>query len=365
MKLFIPGPITVNKNTADAQTKEMIGHRSSEFRELYKNCKTGLQTVFQTKNPVVISTSSGSGLMQGAIQNTVNENVLVCVCGAFGKKWASIAKSCGKNVEILEVNAGKAIPKEELEKAMQGKNFEAVCITHNETSTGVQNNLVELAPIVKENNALLLVDAVSSMGGANIAVDEIGIDVCVTSSQKCFALPPGLAFASISENTLIKAETLKGRGYYFDFLELVKSFETNETPYTPAISLFYALEEKLKEILEEGIENRFKRHSGLAKQARDWATLNGFELFAETGHESNTVTCIKNTKNIDIKLVKEKMVGKGYFIDAGYRKLNEKLTSDGAATTFRVPHMGELTKEELEEFLDTLKLMIEAVGELK
>jgi len=361
VKLFIPGPISVEKETLGTMQKEMISHRSDAFQELMKNCEEGLQKVFQTQNPVIISTSSGSGLMEGAIRNCVSENVLVCSCGAFGKKWAQIAESCGKKVEILKVEDGKAIHADELKKAMEGKNFEAVCITHNETSTGIQNNLEELVGIVKENGALLLVDCVSSMGGVDINVDKIGIDVCVTSSQKCFALPPGLAFASVSKNVQEKTKTVKGRGYYFDFVELIKNLEKNETPYTPAITFFYTLEEKIKDIEKEGLEKRFERHKKMALMAQDWAIKNGFELFAEKGYESNTVTCITNTKKIDFKTVKKEMQKKGYFIDTGYRKLNGVLVEKGKNETFRIPHMGELKINEFEEFLKNLEETINEI----
>ena len=361
MRLFIPGPISVEKETMQAMQKEMISHRSDDFRNLMKVCEEGLQKIFQTKNPVIISTSSGSGLMEGAIRNCVSEKVLVCDCGAFGKKWAQIAEGCGKEVDILKVENGHSVQKEELAKAMQGKNFEAVCITQNETSTGVQNNISALASVVKENGALLLVDCVSSMAGADIPVDKIGIDVCVTSSQKCFALPPGLAFVSVSKNAIKKAQTVKGRGYYFDFTELIKNLEKNEAPYTPALTFLYALAEKVKKIEEEGIENRFVRHAKMSLMAQEWARENGFELFAEKGSESSTVTCIINTKKVDMKNVKKKMLEKGYFIDTGYRKMNEDLVAKGKNETFRIPHMGELTIEEFEKFLEKLSETIKEV----
>ncbi|MDD3084106.1 MAG: aminotransferase class V-fold PLP-dependent enzyme, partial [Candidatus ainarchaeum sp.] len=236
MKLFIPGPISIRKEIALAQTKELIGHRSNEFKELMRKCSEGLQKILYTNNRVIISTSSGSGLMEGAIRNCVKEKVLICVCGAFGKKWASIAKACGKNVTILNIEEGKAIKKEDLEKELE-KDFEAVCITLNETSTGIENNLEELIPIIKEKNILVLVDAVSGMCGTKIEVDKLKIDVCLASSQKCFGLPPGLAFASISQEALEKAKTINDRGYYFDFVELAKEYDLEQTPYTPAISL--------------------------------------------------------------------------------------------------------------------------------
>lgn len=360
MKLFIPGPINVDEKTSNAQTKEMIGHRGKDFQDLMRNCLNGLSEILQTKNKILISTSSGSGLMEGAIRNCVGKKVLVCECGAFGKKWASIAKACGKEVDILKVDEGKAITKELIEEKLNKNEYEAVCITLNETSTGVENNLDELVNVIKEKNMLVLVDAVSAMMGTKINTNEL--DVCLASSQKCFALPPGLSFATISEKALEKSETIKDKGYYFDFVELTKNAEKNQTPYTPAVSLLFALEEKLKKIKEEGIENRFIRHKKLKEITHAWARENGFELFADINYSSNTITCIKNTKKIDMKKVKEKMMEKGYFIDTGYRKLNEKLEQEGKENTFRIPHMGELTEQELRNFLDTLK---QTIGEIE
>jgi aspartate aminotransferase-like enzyme len=361
MKLFIPGPINISQKVIDAQTLEMIGHRGSEFKELMKECSTGLQKILFTQNRVLISTSSGTGLMEGAIRNTVKEKVLVCVCGAFGKKWAQIATACGKNVTILKIKEGKAISTDELRNALSKDNFEAVCITLNETSTGVENNLEELIPIIKENNALVLVDAVSAMCGTKIEVDKLELDVCLASSQKCFGLPPGLAFASVSEKALAKANTILDRGYYFDFIELAKEYDQNQTPYTPAVGLMFALREQLKEIEKEGIEERFARHAKLKEITHAWVKENGFEIFSDENYSSNTITCISNTKKIDLALLKKKMIQKNYFIDTGYRKLNEQLISQGKNDTFRIPHMGDLSEEELHIFLDTLQ---KEIGEI-
>jgi len=340
----------------DAMQKEMIGHRGKEFAEIFGACAKGLQKVLYTNNRVLISTSSGSGLMEGAIRNLVNENVLVCSCGAFGKKWFDIAKSTGKNVDLFEAEAGKGFRASELEKklAQSGKKYEAICVTHNETSTGVTNHLDELAPVIKSHGALFLVDAVSSMGGAKIEVDKIGIDVCITSSQKCFALPPGLSFASVSEAALTKAKSVKGRGFYFDFVELAKEYDTNQTPYTPAVGLFFGLKERLEVMEKEGIENVFNRHAALASETQKWAKSNGLELFAEENYRSNTVSCILNTKKVNLEEVKKSVKARGYVMDAGYRKLNDELIKSGKPNTFRIPHMGNLTVEELRKYLGVL-----------
>ncbi len=356
MRLFIPGPVSVSKEINDAMQKEMIGHRGKEFAEVFGECSNGLKEVFQTKNRVLISTSSGTGLMEAAIRNCVSENVLMVECGAFGKKWVDIAKACGKNVDVLHVEAGKAVNHEELQAKLSTKKYEAVCVTHNETSTGVANDLKSIAPIIKDNGALFCVDTVSSMGGANIPVDEIGLDVCLTSSQKCFSLPPGLSFASISEKALEKSRNVKGKGYYFDFVELAKEYDTNQTPYTPAVGLIFGLRAQLKGMLDEGLSNVWARHIAFANETQKWALSKGLGLFAQEGNRSVTVTCVENTKKINLEEVKKKVKAKGYVMDAGYRKLNDELLASGRNETLRIPHMGNLTLQELKAYLDTLSI---------
>jgi len=354
MKLFIPGPVSIGEEVNKAMQKEMIGHRGKEFAEIFGECSSGLKKVFQTNNRVLISTSSGTGLMEGAIRNCVNNDVLMVECGAFGKKWVDIAKACGKNVDVLHAEAGKAVTKEALEEKINAKKYEAVCITHNETSTGVENPIAELAPIIKESGALLCVDSVSSMGGAKIEVDNWGIDVCLTSSQKCFSLPPGLSFASVSESALEKSKTVKGKGYYFDFVELAKEYDTNQTPYTPAVGIIFGLKAQLERMMNEGMDNVWTRHERMAKTTQDWAMSLGMSMFAEERYRSKTVTCISNTKKANLEEVKKKLKAKGYVMDAGYRKLNDDLIAKGKPDTLRIPHMGNLSVEELKKYLDAI-----------
>lgn len=339
----------------NAMNREMIGHRGKEFAEIFGKCTSGLQKVLYTKNRVLISTSSGSGLMEATIRNCVSDKVLMVECGAFGKKWVDIAKACDKNVDVMHIEAGKGINPNELKEKIGNNKYDAVCVTHNETSTGVMNHLEELAVVVKESGALFCVDAVSSMGGAKIEVDKIGIDVCLTSSQKCFSLPPGLSFAAVSENALNKAKTVKGRGYYFDFIELAKEYDTNQTPYTPAVGLIYGLQNQLDTMINaEGLDNVWARHEDMARETHKWAKEKGLELFAEENYRSVTVSAIENTKKINLEEVKKKVKLKGYVMDAGYRKLNDNLLAAGKNETFRIPHMGNLTIGELKSYLNCL-----------
>jgi predicted phosphoserine aminotransferase len=358
-KLFIPGPVEVREDILKAMSTLMIGHRTQEFKDLMGSLREPLQKLMYTNNDVLISTSSGSGFMEGAIRNCVSKKVLNCVNGAFSKKWADIAVGCGKQNDVVKVDFGKAIKPDMIDEKLSSGEFDAVCVTHNETSTGVMNNLEELSEVVKKYpDVLFLVDCVSSLAGVKIEVDKLGIDVCLASSQKALALPPGLAVASISEKAYKKAEKVEGRGYYFDFLGLKKSYEKDQTPYTPSISHMYALQLQLKTIMEEGLDNRFERHKQMADFVRNWAKEKGFELFAEEGYRSNTVSCISNTKGIDFNKVKEEMGKKGYGIDSGYRKLNAKLEEAGKPLTFRIAHMGDTTLDDVKKLLEE----IESVG---
>ncbi|GAG13372.1 unnamed protein product, partial [marine sediment metagenome] len=194
-----------------------------------------------------------------------------------------------------------------------------------------------------------------SIAGIKIEVDKLGIDICLASSQKALALPPGIAVASISERCYKKAENVSGRGYYFDILELKKMYDKDQTPYTASIPHLYALKKQLERIGAEGIENRFKRHKEMADYTREWAEKNGFEMFSEKGYESDTISCMWNNKKVDFGTIKKEMAKKGYSIDSGYKKLNEKLEAEGKPTTFRIAHMGDLTLDEIKGVLAELE----------
>lgn len=355
-KLFIPGPTEVRKEILDELTHPQIGHRTQEFKDLFASLKPGLKKLFYTENDVLISTSSGSGFWEASIRCCVNKKVLHAVNGSFSKKWAKLSESCGREVKKIEYEWGKAVKPEDIDKELSTSNYEAFCMVHNETSTGVASDLVAISKVMKKYpNVLWFVDAVSSLAGIKIEVDKLGIDICLASSQKALALPAGIAVASISSKAYKKAETVPGRGYYFDILELKKAYDKNQTPYTPSIPHLYALKKQLERIEAEGLENRFKRHKDMAEYTRNWAKNNGFEMFSEEGYHSDTVSCMVNTKKLDFKAIKKDMATKGYSIDSGYRKLNEKLDAEGKPNTFRIAHMGDLTLDEIKELCKELE----------
>ena len=232
--------------------------------------------------------------------------------------------------------------------------YDAVCVVHNETSTGVTNPIKDIAATVHDlaPDTLLLVDTVSGFLGTELRVDEWGIDIALTSSQKAFALPPGIAFAAVSDRVLERAQEIPHRGYYFDFIALEKSLVKNNTPSTPPIALMYAADKQLDDILVEGLENRWARHQHMRDVTHQWALSRDLGLFAQDGYWSNTVTAVANTIGMDVNDMAKFMAGKGYAMDKGYGKIKGE--------TFRIAHMGDMQPEELENVLAGLDEFIGA-----
>jgi aspartate aminotransferase-like enzyme len=349
-KLFIPGPTEVREDILQAQAKWMIGHRTKDFGNMYESIVNRLKEMLFTEKYTMVFTSSGTGVMEGSIRNCVKKSLLHCVNGAFSDRWAKISQACGKDVTVLEVPWGKAIKPEMIEEKLKGGDYEAVAFCHNETSTGVRAPIKEIAEMLKRYpNVISLVDYVSSLGGDLIKVDELGIDVTIASTQKAFALPPGMAVAVVSQKALDKTRTVTDRGYYFDFDAMLKRFDKDhQTPTTPAVSLFFALDKQLGNILAEGMENRYKRHVAMAEFTRNWAKKY-FKLFPEPGYESVTLTCVdnKNTRNINVAGLNSELGKRGFQISNGYGKLKEE--------TFRLAHMGDLTLDEIKELLRNIE----------
>ena len=348
LDLFIPGPVNVSKKYRDKLALPMIAHRSDTMGNLHKDIATYLQKMLFTKNQIILSTSSSTGLMEAAMRNCVNKKgVLNVLNGAFAERWYTIAKANGKTSDTLNVDWGKAVTKKQLTEKLEDKEYDAVCITQNETSTGVTTPLKDLYKVVKDHNCLLLVDAVSGAGGVEARIDDWEIDVYLFGLQKCMALSPGLAVASVSDAAFDMAKTVPNRGQYFDLINLKKYHDRNGMqPATPVIPIYYQLQYQLHKIVdEEGIENRWDRHTEMANYTRNWAKNKGLSLFADEKVASNTVTCI-NSKGIDVAKLKSDLREKGYFFAAGYGKFKE--------TNFRIAHMGDRSLNEVKKYLLTI-----------
>ncbi len=354
-KLFIPGPTEVAEEVLIAQTRPMVGHRSQEFADLFYSILSRLKQVLLTDQHVYITASSGTGLQETAVRNAIRpgRKVLNMVAGAFGDRWQKVSAANGKDSVRVDVTWGQPIRPEDMDAHLAAGGFDAVTVVHNETSTGVMSDVGAIARLVREKypDVLILVDAVSSASGVRIPFDEWGLDMLFTSSQKAFALPPGLAFAAVSDRLLKRAQETPHRGWYFDLLILEKYLSGGRTtPATPAISLLNALDVQLDRILAEGLENRWARHEESMKLVHAWAKDHGFGLFPEPGYESRTVTCVKNTRGVDVPAMLAFAKARGMIIGNGYGKLKND--------TFRIAHMGELGPDDLRGLFQTLNAFL-------
>lgn len=345
IRLFIPGPTEVRPEILDAQAQWMIGHRMPECLDLIKSIQDKLPRVFFTQQTVLITASSGTGLWEAAVRNTINRKALNCVNGAFSDRFRMVTEVNGKENEVLEVPWGQPILPGQVAERLAGGGFDAVTLVHNETSTGVTSPVKEIAEAVRAapngDEIMILVDSVSGLSGARIEFDAWDLDVVLASSQKAFALPPGIAFCAVSDRAMVKAESVPYRGYYFDFLALAKSMAKFQTPATSPISLMYALDAQLEDMMAEGMENRFQRHLALRDRTIEWATGHDFSLYAAPGYESPTVTCVNNDRNIDIGALNNHLRQRGMIISNGYGALKGK--------NFRIAHMGDTTMADMEE----------------
>lgn len=328
--------------------RPMIGHRSNDFKKLYGGIQPRLKELFGTTQPVMLSTSSAWGVMEGAVRNLVGSGkVLNCMCGAFSDKWLDVSKKCGKDAVALQVEWGQPIRGEQLREALSAGGFDAVTLIHNETSTGVMSDIREIAAVMKDfPETLLVVDSVSSFSVVPLPMDELGIDVLLTGSQKALAMPPGLALFAASQKAMERAATVKGRGYYFDFVEFAKNQAEDMTPSTPSISHIYALESKLDDIFTEGVAARHARHAENNGLVHEWVRKHGFDFFAPEGFRSKSLTCIANNRGIDVAEMAKKAKERGFIIDGGYGKLKGK--------TFRLSNMGDETPGTMRELLTAL-----------
>ncbi len=316
-----------------------------ECVDLIKRIQSKLPKVFFTEQTVLITASSGTGLWEAAVRNTINKKALNCVNGAFADRFRMVTELNGKANEVLEVEWGEPILPEQVAERLATGEFDAVTVVHNETSTGVTSPIKEIAAAVRSapngDEIMILVDSVSGLSGARIEFDAWDLDVVLSSSQKAFALPPGIAFCAISDRAMEKAKTVPNRGYYFDFISLAKSMEKFQTPATPAISLLYALDIQLDNMMAEGMENRFARHLAMRDRTIEWALSRDFTLFADLPYASPTVTTVNNNLGIDIGALNQFLRTKGMILSNGYgAKLKGK--------TFRIAHMGDLQMSDLE-----------------
>ena len=352
MKLFTVGPVACYPEVLGEMGRQMFSHRSDEYRKIHRQTVERMQKFLETENQVFLFPSSSTGVMEGAVRNCVEEKMLCCISGEFGRRFAEVGEANGKITENLETPLGKPITPELLdEKLSSCEGVEAVSITYSETSVGLLNPLPELAEVVKEHGKLLLVDSVSAMGGVEIKVDELGLDVCFAGSQKCLGIPPGLAMASVSEEALKKSERVKNKGWYFDFKLFEKFQKEDGTPMTPAIPQILGLNKVLEIIENEGRGEYFKRYRERSLRINSGVKRLGLTLFPEKGYESPTVACVNAPEKLSGTEIYKGMREKGFELAQGYRNLRE--------TTFRIGNMGCVRVEDIDEMLAALEEVLQ------
>jgi aspartate aminotransferase-like enzyme len=348
-RFFLPGPTELRPEILEAMLRPMIGHRGRSMEELLARIQPTLKDLFRTKRPVYISSSSATGLMEGALRNGAKRRVLSLVNGAFGERFHRIAIACGLQADELGVPLGEAHTPDMLRDALSRGDYDAVTIVHSETSTGVLNPIAELARAAHERGDIaVLVDSVTGLAGAPVETDAWELDVVLTGSQKALALPPGLALGVASERVLERAKSKPDRGVYFDFLEFEKYVQQNQTPNTPALSLIYALSAQLERITAETVEGRWARHRAMAERTWSWveemrAGGTPLSILAPEGYRSPTVSCIRLPEGRTGPAVTDALKRRGFTIATGYGALKD--------SSIRIGHMGDHTVAELDELL--------------
>ncbi|MFA5628933.1 MAG: alanine--glyoxylate aminotransferase family protein [Dehalococcoidales bacterium] len=356
--LRIPGPTPCPEDVLKEMSRQMINHRGPEFAQVLNNVTAGLKQVFQTSGNVLLVSSSGTGGMEAAVVNMLSpgDKVLSVSIGGFGDRFATIAKTYGADVIPLSFEWGTAADPDAIRKALNDNpSVKAVLVTHNETSTGVTNDLESISKVVKEFDKLIIVDAVSSMSSINLPVDKWGCDVVVSGSQKGWMVPPGVAMLSVSEKGWAANAEAKMPRFYFDIAKAKNSIEKGQTPWTPAMSVIFALEKALQLMLDEGLENIFTRHIRIADMTRKGIKELGLELFADEKFASNTVTSVRASEGLDVKQL-NKIMREKHDIVLGGGQLHL------AGKIFRIGHLGYVSEKDIEEVLEKLRIVLPQAG---
>jgi len=350
MQLRIPGPTPCPPQALQAMGQQMMNHRGEEFAKILESTTDKLKQIFQTKRDVFLLTASGTGGMEAAIVNTLSpgDKVLSVSNGVFGHRFSDIAASYGAEVVHLDFEWGRAIDPDAVAEALTvNGDIKALLVTHNETSTGMTNDLAAISRVAKTFDRLLLVDAISSLGCINLPVDDWHCDVVVTASQKGWMVPPGLAMVSISEKGWQAHAQAKMPRYYWDFSKAKDYFQKGQTPWTPAVSVCYALNTTLDLMLAEGLDSIFARHAQVGQLTRNGVKALGFSLFPDEKYASNTVTAVSASDKIDIpRLIRVLRDEHEVVLAGGQQRLAGKI--------FRIGHLGSVHDRDIESVLEAI-----------
>ena len=342
---MIPGPTPVPEKVLQALAKHPIGHRSKEFQDLVKSTTENLKWLHQTQNDVLTITGSGTAAMEAGIINTLNKGDKV-ICGEngkFGERWVKVAKEFGLEVIKIEAEWGKPLNPEDFKKILEkdkNKEIKAVILTHSETSTGVINDLQTISTYIrKHKQSLSIIDCVTSIGACNVPVDEWELDVVASGSQKGYMIPPGLSFISMSKKAWKAAANSNLPKFYLNLKSYQKSLTNNSNPYTPAVNLVFALDESLKMMKKEGLENIFARHNKHKLAISNSAKALNLKLFADERHLSPSITAIE-CEDIDAEDFRKKIKDNYEILIAGGQDhLKGKI--------FRIGHLGYVNDRDI------------------
>ena len=357
--LRIPGPTPCPEEIMELMSSPMINHRGPEFKDLLYSVTDRLKRVFQTDNDLYILTASGTGALEASLVNTLSpgDEVIAAVTGSFGARYADMAAAAGASVVRLDFQWGTPVDIPALREALQANPaVKAVLVTHNETSTGVANDLEGIAAVVKgEFDKLLLVDAISSLGCVALPVDQWRCDVVATASQKGFLTPPGLSFVSFGPEAWEARKQAKASSFYFDLVTAQSYLERGQTPFTPNLPLFYALDRSLDVILEEGLEETYTRHAYFADMTRRGVKALGLQLLADESCASDTITAVRVPEGIDAKaLVNTLRLEHGVVVAGGLGELEGKI--------IRIGHLGAVSESDINGCLDALGKTLQSMG---
>ena len=357
-QLRIPGPTPCPPEVLEAMAWPMINLRGPEYKKMIYEVTDKLKEVFQTKYDLYILTGSGTGGLEAGVVNMLSpgDKVLSVSIGVFGDRWANIARTFGAEVIPCDFEWGRAADPAVVAGAIRANpDVKAVMVTHNETSTGVTNDLGAISRVVKDAGKLLLVDAISSLSSIDLPTDKWGCDVVISGSQKGWMVPPGLAFVSVSPAAWEAFEKAKMPRFYWDFGKAKSYLEKGENPWTPAVSVMFALTVSLDMILKEGIKNTFARHSRIGQMTRDGIKKLGLSIFADDKYASNTVSSVAIPEGVDGKKMRQLMQSDhGIVLAGGQQRLDGKI--------FRIGHLGLVSEKEIEELLAALKETLPKVG---
>lgn len=359
MNLRIPGPTPCPEDVLLAGAQQMIDHRGPEFADIISRVHSGLQTIFATQNEVAIMTASGTGAMEAAIVNTLSpgDRVMNVSIGVFGDRFGQIAEAYGAEVVKPYTEFGTAADPAMVDAALSDDpTIKAVMATHNETSTGVTNDIGAIAKVVRGHDRLMLVDAISSVGCIPMETDAWDIDVVVTGSQKGFMVPPGLAFAAVGPRAREAAKTATMPRFYFDFEKHFSYFKQGQTPWTPAVSVMFSLDLAIQKLLDDGMEAVYTKHAKIASDVRAGVRALGLELLVQDeAYASNTVTAVKVPEGVELAKLRGLMrTDRNVVLAGGQGSLSNSI--------FRIGHMGYITEEDVDDVMESLAAVLPQVG---